>query len=157
RAAQDPDHEHGGRGVARLAQGDCEMNHWESIAGIVVALLGLAWLRMRSCLWIWKAPLAFGAGRFFGLPLPDSAAAPLLRRYRSLIFVAYVPDLFCALAAFVWFGAFGLILEQIAAAIVTRIYHQLLVIHTIRQAKWLAVQDSWQPVRSVALSLKVRR
>jgi CubicO group peptidase (beta-lactamase class C family) len=133
------------------------MNHWESIAGIVVALLGLFWLRMRSCLWIWKAPLAFGAGRLFGLPLPESAAAPLLRRYRSLIFVAYVPDLFCALAAFVWLGTFGLILEQIAAAIVTRVYHQLLVIHTIRQAKWLAVQDSWQPVRSVALSLKVRR
>jgi hypothetical protein len=133
------------------------MSHTETIVGIVVALVGLAWLRMRSCIWIWKAPLAFGAGRFFALPVPDSSAGPLLRRYRALIFVGYVPDLFCALAAFVWLGAFGLILEQIVAGIVTRVYHQLLVIHTIRKAKWLAVQDSWQPVRSVALSLKVRR
>src|SRR5262249_40427868 len=33
----------------------------------------------------------------------------------------------------------------------------LVGIHFFRQAKWLAVQDSWKPVRSVALLLKPRR
>jgi CubicO group peptidase (beta-lactamase class C family) len=133
------------------------MKEWLSAGSLVTALLGLLWLRVLSCIWIWKAPLAFGAERFFGLPVQDSAAQPLLRRYRALIFVPYVPDVLCALTAFVWSGVFGLVLEQMAAGIVIRLYHQFLAIHTIRQAKWLAVQDSWKPVRTVALSLKVRR
>src|SRR5262249_47003940 len=47
--------------------------------------------------------------------------------------------------------------EQCAALVLVRIFHTLVFAHFARQAKWLAVNDPWKPVASVALSLKVRR
>src|SRR5262249_19884426 len=56
-----------------------------------------------------------------------------------------------------WGGLTGLVVEQVVAAILLRFYHSLVGIHFVRKAKSLAVQDSWKPVRSVALFLKTRR
>src|SRR5262245_47287646 len=129
------------------------MKEWV-LVGSVAGLLGI---RLLSFIRFWKIPFSFGADRFFGLPVQAPAAEPLLRQYRALLWIPYLPDALCALAALHWGGLLGLLLEQLAAAVVTRVSQTLLAIHTIRQAKWLAVQDSWKPVKSVALSLKARR
>jgi hypothetical protein len=129
------------------------MKEWV-LLGLLAVFLGV---RLASFVRFWTAPFSFGADRFFGLPVPLDAAMPLLRRYRALLSAVYLPDVFCGLAAFSWGGLTGVLIEQLAAAVVTRLYHSLLAIHTIRQAKWLAAQNSWNPVRSMSLSLKTRR
>src|SRR5262249_42009908 len=85
------------------------------------------------------------------------AVEPLLRRYRVLLSVSWIPDFFCLLAALLWGGVVGLLLEQFAALIATRVYYSFAAIHTIRKAKWIAAEDSLKPVRTVALSLQPRR
>jgi hypothetical protein len=129
------------------------MTKW-ALFGSLALFLGA---RVASFIRFWKLHYAFGAGRFFGLPVAAESAMRLLRRYRVLLFGVYVPDICFGLAAYRWGGLFGLLLEQLAAAVLTRLFHSLLAIHTIRQAKWLAAQNSWNPVRSVSLSLKTRR
>jgi hypothetical protein len=113
--------------------------------------------RAASLVRFWKIPFSFGADRFFGLPVGAEAAQPLLRRYRALLVVAYLPDVILAITAFLWGGLITLFCEQLAAAVLIRLYDTLVAIHTIRQAKWLAAEASWNPVRSVSLSLKTRR
>src|SRR5262249_54862318 len=105
----------------------------------------------------WTIPLSLAADRFFGFPVPASAARPLLRGYRARLLVVYAADACCALAAYFWAGLAGLVVEQAGAAILVRVHHSLVGIHFVRRAKWLAVQGSWTPVRSVALSLRTRR
>jgi hypothetical protein len=121
------------------------------------AILIFLGLRVAALVHFWKSPFSFGADKFFGLPLPSEQAKPLLRRYRAQLFFIYVPDAICASAAFYSGGLLGVALEQIAASFVTRVYHTLLAIHTIRRAKSLAAGGTWMPVRSIALSLKTRR
>src|SRR5262249_46751677 len=105
----------------------------------------------------WKIPLSLAANRFFGFPIPASDAQPLLHRYRARLLVVYLVDVCCAVAAFFWAGLAGLVVEQAVAAILARVTPSLVGILFFRQAKWLADQDSWKPVRSVALLLKPRR
>src|SRR5262249_18487315 len=107
-----------------------------------------------------------GGGSVLRLSRPGVGGPPLVARLprpaprrvrRGRLPVVYAADVCCALAAFFWAGLAGLVVEQAGAAILVRVYHSLVGIHFVRQAKWLAVQDSWKPVRSVALSLKTRR
>jgi hypothetical protein len=105
----------------------------------------------------WKAPSSFGPDRFFGLPLAPDAAMPLLRRYRTWLIVPLVPEAGCLAAVFCWGNALQLFFEQAAVLVVVRVFYSFVAVHIIQQAKRLAAGASWQPVRSIALSLKVRR
>jgi hypothetical protein len=129
------------------------MNEW-----VLIWLLGML-LAYRVVMFsrFWTIPLTLAADRFFGFPVPASEADPLLRRYRRQLLVACAVDICCALAAFFWRGLAALVVEQAVAAILMRFYYSFLGIHFVRKAKLLAVQGSWEPVRSVALSLKTRR
>jgi CubicO group peptidase (beta-lactamase class C family) len=127
---------------------------------VLICLMLLAMLlgyRVVMFVRFWTMPLSLAVDRFFGLPVPAPAARPLLRRYRARFLIVYAMDVCCALAALFWAGLAGLVVEQAVAAILVRTYHSLVGIHFLRQAKWLAVQGSWRPVRSVALSLETRR
>jgi hypothetical protein len=114
-------------------------------------------LRVLALVRFWKLPFSFGADRYFGLPVDVENVRPLLRRYRAMLLVVYLPDAVCAIGVFYFWGEVGLALEQLGAAILARVYHTLLAIHTIREAKRLAAGVSWKPVTSTAFSLKTRR
>ena len=129
------------------------MKEWV-MAGGIVTLLGL---RVTAYVRLWNIPFYYGADRFFGLPVPAPAYRPLLHRFRVWIYLPCGPEILAAVAAYLWGGLPALFVEQAAVYILAQFYFPLLAIHTVRQAKWLALGDSWKPVASVALSLKVRR
>jgi hypothetical protein len=129
------------------------MNEWILVGSIAL----LSGLRVASFIRFWRIPFVLGAEKFFGLPVAPDASMPLLRRYRLRLLLVNVPDALCALAAYLWSGLIGLAIEQIAAAIITRIGLTLIAIQTIRQAKLLAAEGSWKPIASIALSLETRR
>jgi hypothetical protein len=129
------------------------MNDWVLFGSLAVLLAYRALLLVR----FWGLPFSLAAGRFFGLPVEAAAARPLLRRYRARLLVAHAADAGGAAAALALGGPVALAVEQVAAAVLLRVHHSLVGIHTVRKAKWLAAQGPWKPVRSVALSLKTRR
>ena len=122
------------------------MTEW-ILLGASILFVGL---RAAALVRFWRMPFSFGADRFFGLPVPAADVQPVLRRYRVMLFVIYVPDLLCALAAYYWAGLLGIALEQLGAAILTRVYHTLLAIRAIRDSKFISAGKTWTPVRSIA-------
>ncbi len=128
------------------------MNEWILIGSIAL----FSGIRVASFSRFWRIPFVLGSEKFFGLPFAPDVSMPLLRRYRSRLLLVYLPDALCALAAYLWSGLFGLAVEQIAGAIITRICLTLVAIQTIRQTKLLAAEGSWKPVASIALSLETR-
>ena len=92
------------------------MNEWILI-GSIAFFLGI---RAASFIRFWRIPFFCGAEKFFGLPLAPEMSKPLLRRYRTRLMLAYLPDALCAPAAYLWGGLIGLAFQQIAGAIVTR-------------------------------------
>jgi CubicO group peptidase (beta-lactamase class C family) len=105
----------------------------------------------------WSMPNTMVPGRFFGLPVDATAAKSLLRRYHRLIVWAYALELLVAVGFYLWFGIYGLTMEQVVAACGMRIYHSLVGIHVIRLAKHVADKGSWRPQRSMAVMLSTRR
>jgi hypothetical protein len=105
----------------------------------------------------WKAPLSFDPAGFFGLPLPPGAQRALLRRYRVWLCAPILPEVCCLAAVLYWGNPLLVCFQQTAALAVVRVFYCFVAVHFIGQAKWLAVEASWKPVASVALSLKARR
>jgi hypothetical protein len=123
---------------------------------LAIAASALA-VRVHSLVRFWQAPFSFGPDRFFGLPVAAEARQPLLRRYRRSLFAPVLLEASCLAADVAWGNAFHIFLEQVAALVVVRVFYSFVAVYFIRQGKWLAVEDSWTPVASVALSLKARR
>ena len=129
------------------------MNDWV-LFGLLALLLGYRGL---LAITFWRIPRTLAAERFFGFRVEATAVRPLLRRYRALLCAGYGSDGCCAVTAFCWGGLVGLVLEPSVSAIVMRVYHSFVGIHIVRKVKWLAVEHSWKPIQSVALSLQTRR
>jgi CubicO group peptidase (beta-lactamase class C family) len=124
---------------------------------MIWALAGVMALRVLMLIRFWCIPHTLVKGRFFGLPLEPSLSQPLLRRYHNALFICYLVDVCCALAVAVWGDLYLLLLEQVIAAVLARVCYSLIGIHFVRQAKLIAAENSWKPVRSVALMLTTRR
>src|SRR5262249_36420391 len=63
----------------------------------------------------------------------------------------------CIAAILLWGKAWHLVAEQATAIVLISIFYNFVAVHFVRQAQWLALNDTWKPVASVALSLKARR
>lgn len=125
----------------------------------IIACLGLfiVMIRCKSLYRLWNIPHAFGAGRFFGLPVPAHAVPVLLRRYHAWLLLPFLPEV-VLVAALAWWGTLRvLVLQQTITCVLVSVYHSFVAAWFARKGKWLAVADNWKPVAGVALSLRVRR
>lgn len=127
-------------------------------AGMVLILgMVIVAVRVKALVRVWRMPTAYGAGKCFGLPVPQPAARRLVRRYRGWL-LAPLPLEAVVIAVILWQGTlWSVMVEQAMAALVVALVHTLVAIHFVRQAKWAAAQDSWKPASAVALSLIERR
>src|SRR5205085_1237905 len=84
-------------------------------------------------------------------------AQRLIRNYRRALCVPFLAEAVAVAGLLAWAGAMVLYYEQVAAFFIVAVLHSLTGLHFVRRVKERAADSTWQPQRTVALSLKIRR